>query len=39
VLRALEYALSEPPFLETLVKEYGVCVEEVHTLLRCKLLS
>ncbi|KAL0053825.1 hypothetical protein WJX82_011373 [Trebouxia sp. C0006] len=30
VLRALEYALSEPPFLETLIKTYGVCIEEVR---------
>ncbi|KAL0034407.1 hypothetical protein WJX79_000698 [Trebouxia sp. C0005] len=30
VLRALEYALSEPPFLESLIKTYGVCIEEVR---------
>ena len=30
VTRALEFALSQPTFLETLVKENGVCVEEVR---------
>ncbi|KAL3150598.1 hypothetical protein ABBQ32_000405 [Trebouxia sp. C0010 RCD-2024] len=30
VTRALELTLSQPSFLETLVKEYGLCVEEVR---------
>ena len=34
VTRALELTLSQPSFLETLVKEYGVCIEEV-----CMMLS
>lgn len=34
VTRALEFTFSQPTFLETLVKQYGVCIEEV----RIKLL-
>lgn len=30
VIRALESALCETPFLETMVKQYGFCVEEVR---------
>ena len=29
VTRALELTMSQPMFLETLVKDYGVCIEEV----------
>lgn len=29
VTRALEFTLSQPTFMETLVKQYGVCIEEV----------
>ena len=37
VTRALELTLSQPTFLETLVKEYGVCVEEVRIVLSCQV--
>ena len=29
VTRALEFTFSQPTFMETLVKQYGVCIEEV----------
>ena len=29
VVRALELTFTQPTFLEALVKNYGVCVEEV----------
>lgn len=29
VLRALEMTLSEPKYMQTLVKQYGLCFEEV----------
>lgn len=38
VTRALELTLSQPSFLETLVKEYGLCVEEVCMRLQCQYM-
>lgn len=37
VTRALELTLSQSSFLETLVKEYGVCIEEVCMTLDCEV--
>ena len=29
VLRAMEMTMSEPKYMQTLIKQYGLCIEEV----------